>query len=172
VVNTITANLWRLDGYYSFDDLYQEAYVLFLELSHVYADSVDNAKWFMSLFSTSYVRRIHTLSTKAYRTRGMVRDSDFAANESDESFLESIVGDLQNDGELEAHLERMPSEVSQVVQLLLNAPREILDLAESAWRSSGRKKVYGNQFLCSLLGKNPKHVDLVGAVKRFFSNAV
>jgi hypothetical protein len=57
-----------------------------------------------------------------------------------------------------------------VLSLLFEAPSEVLELAQNAWRASGKKKVDGNVFLCHLLGLDQTKVNLPKSVSTYFQH--
>lgn len=165
VVNFINRNLWRVASSMEFEDLMQEAHVVYLKLCQRYKN-VD-APHFMALFKTSWNRRFTDLSHIDTHCRAQIGDSDLAPNET--RFLDSLPGDLCHDGMLLTAIRQAPSEVQSVLYLFMNAPTEILDLASKAWRSNGHNRDLGNNMLCRMLGA-PKGTDIVGAVQTYFDS--
>lgn len=140
-VNYVNANLWRLYNRYNFDELVNEAFLVYCKVSITYANKVDNPKWFMALYKTALSNRMHDLSKTINQ---LVEDCEEPYKGS------SLV--TSNDGYLEVLLNQAPSEISSVLSLFINAPQELLDLAFSSWKSNGGKKITGNRFLSSVLG--------------------
>lgn len=147
------------------DDAMQEARIVFLRCARKYANEVDNAAWFMSLYKRSLSARFADLATSdtRYRSTGALMSDLY----DDDAQPVEPIGELCNEGELAVMVERAPSEVREVLALLLNAPTEILELASLAWRSRGRKSAFGNAMLNRLLGRDPAHPTLE-AVREYF----
>jgi len=77
------------------------------------------------------------------------------------------VGDSDTNGMLELMVQQAPNEVRMVLNLLLKAPTELLEMASEAWRSSGKRKAEGNNMINRCLGF-PKGTDSLGKVHRYF----
>jgi len=155
----IRKNLWRLSRTCDADDAMQEARIVFLRCARKYKDAVDNAAWFMALYKQSLAARFADLATcdTRYRSTGelmcdVVSDADGVVPEP--------VGSLANEGELSLMVSQAPSEVREVLALMLGAPTEILELAASAWRAHGKKSAFGNSMLNRLLGRAPDYPTL------------
>ena len=56
-VNTAKHFYGALHPWHEFDDLLQEAYIVFMRCKRAYGSTVDNPAWFMSLFSNSLRNR-------------------------------------------------------------------------------------------------------------------
>lgn len=163
VVNYLKANYWRVESTMSYDDAMQEAHVVFLRCKRKY--SVEEPKHFMALFKTSLVRVFADLSKLDSEIRAMV--SLQQEDEGGESIVFEAVGDLDNNGGIIVALDQAPSEIKEVLQLLLTAPLEILELARNCWKSNGRNVEEGNAFINESLGRM-KGTDSIGAVQQYF----
>ena len=75
--------------------------------------------------------------------------------------------ELANDGELSLMIEQAPSDIKLVLQLLLTAPVEVLDMFASVWKKKGRYNDFGNKHLCEILGL-PDKTDIVGKINSYF----
>ena len=83
--------------------------------------------------------------------------------------MDSLVRGVEyNEGFLAVMIDEAPEEVVSVLSLMVNCPRELFDLMIDMWRSKGKKKEHGNEFLCEVLGYDPEEVDLVKAVEEYF----
>lgn len=163
VTNYLKANFWRVESTMSYDDALQEAYVVFLRCERKY--SVEEPKHFMALFKTSLVRVFADLSKLDSELRNI---QSLQQEDSDgEPLVFEAVGDLDNNGSVIAAIEQAPSEVKEVLQLLLNAPIELLELARNCWKSNGRNVEGGNNFINESLGR-AKGTDSIGAVYQYF----
>ena len=159
-----------MQGYSTFEDLYQDAYVLFLELKIKYAGRIDCDSWFMSLFKRSFCNRITDKANEATDYRRQVCLTDMECEEDPRlDFLDTIASDCVNEGYWECKFEEAPEEVRQILTLILRAPKEFLDVLSASWRMRGKRKVDGNMYLCALLGHDSKKVNLVENFKNYFS---
>lgn len=120
----------------------------------------------MSLFKTTYTRQFHTLSVKDTKRKNESCFTDVFGDSVDLELL--IPGVDYNEGFLAVLIDEAPEEVISVLSLVLNCPMELYDLLSEMWRSKGKKKEHGNQFLCEMLGYDCDEVDLVKMVQEYF----
>ena len=166
VVNYMKLNFWRIQTVFTMDELMQEARITFLYLKSKYPN-IDTPEWFMAVFKTAFKRKIDTWSVRdAKRRKPETCFSD--AFDGDSEIESLVVGVDHNYGFLAVMIEEAPEEVLSVLSLMLNCPRELFDLMIDMWRSKGKKKEHGNEFLCEVLGYDSEKVDLVKAVKEYF----
>ena len=99
VANFLKANYWRVEATMEREDAMQEARLLFYRLRGRY--QVEEARHFMALFKTSYIRRFHDMSRDS---------SDHAPQVSPE---DTRPGSTENVGHLMTMLRQAPREVSQ-----------------------------------------------------------
>lgn len=109
----INQNLWRFDRIDGFDDLLQQARILFWELSLKYP-AVNEPNHFFALYKTSLLRRF---TDKARARSRSVIDRDVSVDGSPEGF-ESRVGYAINAGQINLLLEEMPDELKTVLGAL------------------------------------------------------
>ena len=130
-------NLWRMQNIgYEFEDLYQEAAVVFCECRSRY--NVENARHFMSIYSKALHDRFYDLAIKSYKS---IATSDF--DDDDNSKYEPL--DFSQ-GELRLKLGSLSDELKQVMNLIINAPEEML-------KAFNLKNGRGlNNKMCKLLG--------------------
>lgn len=164
LTNYLKKNYWRVDGYYEYEDVFQEAYIVFLRVSRKYPEV--EARHFMSLFKTAWSNKFTDMTNVTSLNRAA---TPLPEQDSGEESGYEVVGDLDNSGALLIALEQAPSEVRQVLKLLLAAPLEILELAQSCWRSNGKNSADGNNLINEALGR-PKGTDSIGAVVTYFTN--
>lgn len=110
----VAKNLWRVAPEFDFEDLMQEAYVVFLVVQRRYPQVVD-AKHFMALFHTSLRNHVHKLATKRTQRPDHVLDDAEArifAIETDD-----FIGEM----EVQMLLEDAPIPVRAYVERLLEA---------------------------------------------------
>lgn len=145
VTNQITKQLWRFSLTHDRDDLTQEAYIVFLKCERAYP-VLDTPQHFMSLYMSALQRRFNDLSRKHSRIAPVSVQEDTEGNAHREQ-----TGALDNDGYLAAMIRQAPREVSMVLALFLNAPAELLDVAERAW-AGRRDRKDANAMIRRLLG--------------------
>lgn len=164
-VNHIQANLWRVSRVREREDLLQDAQEVFLRCAARYPD-MDTPQHFMSLYQRSWINHVNDLSndqTKIKAEVGMQRGT------SEEEYDWEPVGDLENDGYFAIKLRQAPNEVKQVLNLFLNAPQEILDLALGSWKGRDRRcTTGGSKKICRLLGL-PDELDVMQMVSDYFT---
>ena len=170
VHNYLKTNYWRVERTLSYDDVMQEAHIVYLGLVQRYT-AVDNQGWFMALFKRSWTGHFYDLAMRASRIRVNEVSStpQYVDEDESESYLDLAVGDRDNLGAFEVLVNQAPREVKEVLNLMFGTPAEVLEMAAAAWKASGRKKPFGNAMLCHLLGKDPDTVDLEGAVREHFT---
>jgi|ERR1019366_4799806 hypothetical protein len=167
VTNFLKKNYWRVQSHMEYDDVMQEAYVKFLYLKRKYG-ALDTPQHFMALYKISWVNDFHELSTLASKHRLEVCEHQLLDEDSDYfNMIESVVGDTNNDGELSVMIEQAPSDVKLVLQLMLTAPVEALEMFSAIWKQQGKKKEFNNTHLCEILGL-PFKTDIVGKINSYF----
>lgn len=153
-VNFLTKNLWRLRGTHDHDDAMQEARLTFLRCAARYP-LMDTAQHFMALFKTTWSNEFHDLSTKATKARSALPFSDYMRadeNGDDYSSLGDSIGETDNEGQLAVMLKQAPLEVLMVLNLFLNAPAELLELAAATWKARGHYSPDGERWAEKALG--------------------
>ena len=136
VVNHISRNLWRVLPECEFDDLYQDAYMVFMTVANKYP--VTEEEHFQSLFQRSFCNHVHAIANKR-TSRGEVR---YAVDAQDK---------VVDHGALDPTLLRLDWEI-----LLEDAPLDVLALVKKALgrdkRSYRRRNESLNAYLCRLAG--------------------
>lgn len=161
VINFLKKNYWKVKDLMDWDDAIGEAQLQFvrtIDRLEKRGCVIENEKHLMSLFKTSWSRHFITLANKATKERFVSTMQDGTAQEL--SIL-NMIGENDNTGLLEAQLAKAPTEVKQVLRLLVTAPDE---LVEELQKSFHQNRKACNQKLCKLLNKNPNSVDLVQIV--------
>jgi DNA-directed RNA polymerase specialized sigma24 family protein len=167
VVNFLHKNLWRVSRTHDFDDAMHEAYLVFLRTASKYPD-LDTPQHFMALFKTSWMNEFHDLSTKATEARRLVTEALFGGEDSDgEEYRRDVIGDLDNDGSLAVMVRQAPKEVLLVLNLFLNAPQELLELAMTTWRKNGKYRADGDKAVAKMLGLPPDSTPVSDTQKYF-----
>jgi hypothetical protein len=154
VVNYLRRHLWRIAATHDHADAMQEAYAVFLRTAAHYP-MVETPQHFMALFKTSWNNEFNDLSVKASVVRLSQNELAYADTEEDGGSEMDVLGDLDNDGALATMVRQAPSEVVMVLNLFLNAPQELLDLAMSTWRKNGKYRADGDKAVSQMLGLKP-----------------
>lgn len=145
-VNQVTRALWRVAITHDREDLMQEARIVFLKCQRAYP-VIDTPQHFMALYKTALTNRIADLSNKHTRIASVSVGDD-----PDISTRREQAGALDNDGCLSSLIRQAPREVSMVLALFLNAPTELLEVAEQSWMRSKHGKRDLNAMVKRLLG--------------------
>jgi DNA-directed RNA polymerase specialized sigma24 family protein len=89
----------RLCVDYEIDDLVQEAYIVFLKCKRKYEGTVDNPKWFMSLYNRALTNKLITLSAKTAQYSFIASTDTLpeVATKYDESFLRVVLQELPDE---------------------------------------------------------------------------
>lgn len=164
VVNTLAKEYWKVQRSMEWEDVMQEAKLVFWQVTTHYPDVED--KHLMALFKTSWQRRFTDLATKDTNSRHVLTESSLTSDDDSPCRIDSV-GDSDTNGMLELMVQQAPNEVRMVLNLLLKAPTELLEMASEAWRSSGKRKAEGNNMINRCLGF-PKGTDSLGNVHRYF----
>jgi hypothetical protein len=170
-VNHVSKNMWKVARTQQRDDVMQEAYEVFMRVARRYPD-LDDPRHFMALYKTSWLRHFTDLANADTADRVTVGMSSLRPSRDggeDEEGERDFVGATDNDGALAVLIRQAPKEVKQVINLFLNAPQEILEMALAGWsdRRDARYATGGSRRLCRLLGL-PDNVDVMDMVERHF----
>lgn len=151
LVNQMQANLWRFDGLED-GDVLQEGYEIYVRCADRYPDV--EPRHFMALYKSALHNRFTDLANEATKHRHQNLD-DYVHT--------TTIGSLENDGYLRTVIRQAPAEVKMVLNLFLNAPTELLELAMTSWRAQGRIKAGGNAQVAQWLGlpAGSKPLDVV-----------
>lgn len=150
------------------DDVMQESYLTFLKVRNRYETTVDEPGHFMALYKTAWTRRFTDLANLDTARRAEVSSDCLGEGGERETVDERTTGDTDNDGRLAVLLRQAPQEVMQVVNLFLNCPQEILDLALQSWQGHRRRVDNSNRKVCQLLGL-PADRDVLQETVDYFS---
>lgn len=161
---------WRLQSAFEFDDLMQEAYIVYLKCKRAYEGKIDNAAWFMGLYKSSLARRVHDLSKETTVINELV-PLEQSVNGDDFNLLDVLsLVQSETDGYMEILKRQMPEELRAVFSFLENAPAPLLASIENAWSGSKKRKAFGVKHLCELCGIDP-NTDLISMAREHFSEA-
>ena len=114
-------NLWRVQHAIGNDieDFMSEAALTYVEVRIRYGASVKNAAHFMYLYKRGLSNWVHDLSHKDNKIK--IGLSKVSPNEPT----------AQHTGDLEIALSRSSSELKEVLNIILNAPKEIMDVVQA-----------------------------------------
>lgn len=135
--NHAKANFWRVKAIMEWDDLLQDAYYIFLKCRERYT-GLHEAKHFMSLYQRAYRNHVTDLSWKASEQKAEVPVKIMESGINAET-----IGETDNEGYLAILLRQAPREVTMVLNLVLNAPQELIDAAFTGWRGSDKRMTNG-----------------------------
>ena len=175
VKNFLRKNQWKVQHILDFEDCVSEAKLTYVRLIRRLEKNnckVKNAKHFMALFKTAWGRYFIDLAHKDSKKKE-TPFREFATEENDDWLLDSeFMSEYSiNTGYFEVLLQQAPTEVKQVLDLLLDAPKDALVDASTAWSSNAKDTtILGNAFLCRMLGYNASEVNLVAKVKLYFTS--
>ena len=149
--NNIQQNLWKVQPLYEREDMMQEAWLVFIRCAGKYPQ-LDTPQHFMSLFKMAWSRHVIDLAKKASAAR-RCSSATMLDREDGSAYQREVVGDFDNDGQLLTILRQAPREVMMVLNLLVNAPTELLELAQSSWdRRQKRGQKDPEKFVAECLG--------------------
>jgi DNA-directed RNA polymerase specialized sigma24 family protein len=147
--NHIAKNKWRLEYINDFEDLLQDAYLVFLKVCDTYPRVVEPAH-FMALYKTSLRNFLHDKSREYTRKRDLI----------DEEFNEEVVGDTKpdialgtthNDGPFLAMIGAASPELKMLLSFIED-DNNLARLREPQRQQRGQPRMTLNQRLSSLLG--------------------
>jgi hypothetical protein len=162
VVNFLKKNYWRVAATHEYEEAMQEARLVFLVCASHYP-LLDTPQHFMALFKRTLENEFHDLSEKATKARALLPEQ----MDEDGPSMYDVVGELDNDGALRTMVRQAPSEVVMVLNLFLNAPQELLELAQRAWRREGHYGADSDKAVARMLGL-PEGSTPVTTTKRYF----
>ena len=113
-------NYWRIRHICpSHEDAMQIVALLFVECIHRYGDRIDNPRWLMSLFSRMVINHWNRLAVIDKRQRELV--SDVMLDDVPEQVTHQMTSLIDI-------LSSLPDELHHVLNILMEAPAEIIDL--------------------------------------------
>lgn len=169
IANFAAKHGWRVSRLYQRDDIMQEAYLIFDRVVKAYP-KVETPQHFMALFKRAWFNHFTDLSNEDTRSRVLVQHTEFEVDDG-EAIAVDYVGDLDGDGYLATMLRQAPREISMVLNLFLNAPQEMLDIALGSW-AGGRDRrctAGGSKRICQMLGLDTSK-DVMRAVEEYFQH--
>lgn len=167
VVNGMRAHYFRIENTHTREEYMQEAYLVFLRVRAKYERTVKEPKHFMALFKRAWSNELNDLANKATLARRMVAMPTMRTDDGDEVELDTV-GELDNEGFLAIVVKEAPREVSAVLNLFLNAPQELIELALAGWTGNKDRRYQhgGSERLNKLLGLDP-NMDVMQRVEDY-----
>ena len=165
-VNYVKRNIWKVERSMEWQDLMQEAYIVFLRVAAKYPE-VETPQHFMALYKLAFTRAFIDFAYLDTKLRNEVSASGIVSQDDTQGGYE-VMGDLNNDGNLATLLRQAPREVLMVLNLFLNAPTELVELALSSWQGQDKRcKTGGSAKICRMLGLPPE-LDVMEMVRSHF----
>ena len=155
----IRRNQWRCDRIYEFDDLMQEAYLIFLRITEKYPRVVE-PKNFMGLYKMALSNWFHDRA--AYMKRKNVSHVDVGVDPLELCLGQS--GELRHNGELAILLSEAPQELRLALSLIAGNPEAL-----KAFQPRGQPRENLNMKLRRILGLSEKF-DLRAALTELLFN--
>lgn len=166
VNNFLRANFWRVAATMQYEDVTQEAYVVFLRLAAKYG-VLDTPQHFMALFKTAWFNHFTDLTHADSKHRqGVSGVAGFQDSDESTSLLDLLPGDLENAGYLATLLRQAPEDVRKALQFYLTAPAEVMITVTQVWSKKGKRASSHNQMLCNALGIE-QGTDVLGQVTSY-----
>lgn len=146
VVNFISKSVWRVSPQFDFDDLYQDAYLLFLVCCDRYPTVIE-APHFMRLIQTCLRNHVHDLaSARTNRSEISMIQMGPGGEEVDIASLRGERCEKMDQLMLDLALEDAPESVRKLVQELVDAPKRPRKKRRLGVRETT------NEFLCRIAG--------------------
>lgn len=152
----IRVNQWRVDRIHDFDDLMQDAYLVFSKVAATYPRVID-PKYFFNLYKRAMVNKMHDRSCAKTR-RGR---KEIVLPEDVADFFIGRIGEAGNAGYAAALLNELPEEMKMAVTCMTSnqaQPR----------REKGQPRENLSRRICRQLGL-PTTRDPVRELKELFS---
>lgn len=108
----IKENMWRCDHRLSFQDLMQEAWLIFNHIAQSYPRVIEE-KLFMALFKRASINKMHDRSCHKNRRK----DSEVRTSKDVSEFFVGRIGEVTNAGYLAAILAEAPEELKLAIKL-------------------------------------------------------
>ena len=103
-INTIRRYLPSLIAWHEFEDLLQEAYIVYMKCSRAYTGKVDTPQWFMSLFSRSLENKLINMVKHGPRYN-FIEDSEFAQAALNKTYSDDMA-------EIRILIQELPREIA------------------------------------------------------------
>ena len=93
-VNTVKSFFPKLCADHEFDDLMQEAYIVFIKCSRRYKGVVDNPAWFMALFRNALRNKLINITGQCRYTLSLENLDDEPSITDNEGYLACVFSEL------------------------------------------------------------------------------
>lgn len=163
-ISYIRKNFWRLENYYEFGDIYNDAYLKFEKCRLKYPE-VTEAPHFMRLFQRSLINHIHSLSTNrsTYITASSLEKED---SEKPNSVLDILSENSL--GEFNVKMSKAPQELQSLIQMIHNNDEAFKKLKKMQKELKNIKnEVELNYKLCRIINADYKSTNLIGQLTEF-----
>lgn len=169
---------WRVAGIMELDDFVQEGYLCYCYCRNLYGNNLPPQQ-FMTLFQRAFGTRITDASNLRTRIRSHeISECELSSgtleDDSDTSPLDRLV-DAEDTGDLNGILQVISDAPSQAIRdfLCLFLGDGAASLLLPYKRTAAGERETTNEFLCRILGLNPKAVgDLVGQTKAYLRGSL
>jgi hypothetical protein len=167
----ISKNRWRCESIYDFDDLMNDAYLVFRHIKASYP-LVSEPSHIMALFKTALQNEFNDKAK--YKQRKTAAEVSLETIIGEDLKLIDSLGEENNEGYLRLLISELPPEVRMVLEafndeekLALMREKKVKSrLAELAGFSLKKESL--NDVLCRIINL-PKSIDLVGMLQRALS---
>lgn len=171
VHNFLKSNYWKVERTHDYEDVMQEArmkFYLLLKRMERNGSTVENQKHLMALFKTTWGNHFITLAQKssAYKETSFT-SSAYSTDDSEEFDLEKFSECEDCQAYMEVKLSQATGEVREVLNLIFNTPKEVLELVA---RANGSRDIFNNKVLCRVLGKDSTKVNLIQLTKKYLND--
>ncbi len=155
--NFIRRNHWRCDALHEFDDLMQDAFLVFLKICDKYPRVIEE-RHFVALYKRAITNQFHDRAL--YMKRKRVLHQDTAQDVSE--LYTGRIGELTNGGYAAALLNEAPEELKLALEVFIKNPEALRTPAKAKERQNLNSK------LRKALGLGEGY-DFVGELKALFS---
>lgn len=171
-VNYIYHNAWRVPAEHGPDDLYQDAWVVFLRVADHYP-GVKKPEHFMSLYQRAFINHITNLANKRTRRASweqMLIDPS-AIEEQTNALL--IAPNHFEQRQVRRQIKGAPRAIKTLVKALHIDPLtlERASAAPRVKRCRGRRET-SNEYFCRLVGFDPELIDFAGIIRTWVKGDV
>ena len=118
--NFISRNKWRCDPINDFEDLLQDAYLIYLKIVEAYP-SVTEPQIFMGLFKMAMTNNMHDNARYVKRKRVVHEETSVDAPE----LATGRIGEVTNNGYVSALLAEAPEELQMALDIIENNPEAL-----------------------------------------------
>jgi hypothetical protein len=150
---------------YEFEDMLQEAKLIFCRCKNNYSGKKDNKKHFMKYYKISLYNRLHDLFLRSY---GKGNRFKWDGIDNCVSLEEYDPGDACFLGDFAIKLREAPKDIIKVLDIIFKAPEEMLEALGLTSKQKDRSKGFSvNKRLCEALDIDPNQISLKKELKLF-----